>query len=93
MRKFYFILFCLISQIGFGVGFAQEFSIWLYFEAANGEKDSLEIGYDPNATYGVDEEALRVIEPFPFVLIGKLFFCIPYISYIYKLATCTFLGI
>jgi len=35
--------------------FAQEFSTKLYFEAANGEKDTLEIGYDANATAGVDE--------------------------------------
>jgi len=31
--------------------FAQEFSTKLYLEAANGEKDILEIGYDPNATF------------------------------------------
>ena len=31
--------------------FAQEFSTKLYFESHQGEKDTLEIGYDPQATY------------------------------------------
>jgi hypothetical protein len=34
--------------------FAQEFSTKFYFETAQGEKVSLEIGYDPTATNGID---------------------------------------
>jgi hypothetical protein len=51
MKKINLLLFispCCISL------FAQEFSTKFYFETAQGEKDTLEIGYDPAATHSVD---------------------------------------
>ena len=53
MKKVIYILAML--QVS-SMLFAQEFSTKLYLEAANGEKDMLEIGYDPNATHGIDPD-------------------------------------
>jgi hypothetical protein len=51
MKKFYMLLFILtLSQIAQG----QEFSFQMYFEDSAGNKDSLTIGYDINATDSID---------------------------------------
>lgn len=50
MKKFSLVLFSFIWQFSF----AQSFSFELYFEDANGAKDTLEFGYDPTATDSID---------------------------------------
>ena len=48
------LIIAIISMCSCVLVSAQEFSMKLYFEAANGEKDTLIIGYSENATVGVD---------------------------------------
>ena len=50
MKKLSLALFSLIWHLSF----AQSFSFELYFEDANGAKDTLEFGYDPSATDSID---------------------------------------
>lgn len=50
MKKLSLVLFSLIWHLSF----AQSFSFELYFEDANGAKDTLEFGYDPSATDSID---------------------------------------
>ena len=48
------ILVCLIILVNSGVLTAQEFSFELFFEDAAGNQDSIILGYDDAATFGVD---------------------------------------
>ncbi|MCC8146649.1 MAG: T9SS type A sorting domain-containing protein [Bacteroidales bacterium] len=48
------ITFLIITALCMPV-FAQQFSFQLYFESAQGEKDTLVLGYDPLATQSIDE--------------------------------------
>lgn len=52
MKKNLFVLLIAISQFGF----CQEFSFKLYFEDSKGNKDTLQIGYDINASEQINEE-------------------------------------
>ena len=51
------LLICALIMLQVcGTLLAQEFSTKLYFESYQGEKDTLEIGYDPSATHGIDSD-------------------------------------
>jgi hypothetical protein len=50
MKKWTFILICLISKLSF----SQTFSFEMYFEDATGQKDTLTFGYDATATDSID---------------------------------------
>lgn len=52
MRIFTFFLFIMVSAPLLG----QEFSTKLYFEGANGQTDTLTVGYDPSASLNIDEQ-------------------------------------
>lgn len=50
MKKWIFILICLVSKLTF----SQTFSFEMYFEDATGQKDTLTFGYDASATDSID---------------------------------------
>ena len=50
MKKWIFILICLVSKLSF----SQTFSFEMYFEDATGQKDTLIFGYDATATDSID---------------------------------------
>lgn len=50
MKKWIFILICLVSKLSF----SQTFSFEMYFEDAAGHKDTLTFGYDATATDSID---------------------------------------
>lgn len=71
------ILNCLFSVCD-----AQQFSTKLYLEDKNGEKDTLEVGYDSNATNGVDISLGEVVYTSPIdstrfkaYIIGQCWLC------------------
>ena len=49
--SFFVFAICILSYAK-----SQEFSFKMFFEDAVGNKDSIVIGYDPNATNGIDED-------------------------------------
>ena len=50
MKKWIFILICLVSTFSF----SQTFSFEMYFEDATGQKDTITFGYDATATDSID---------------------------------------